>query len=186
MKLRHASLSRRCCVRRLCAAVVAARTPAPDWPQWRGPNRDGTLASFTEPNAWPDTLTQRWKIEVGTGYATPIVVGNRVYAFSRQNENEVMRAIDAASGKVIWESSYAAPFNMNSATARHGPGPKSTPAFADGRLFTMGMSGIVTAFDAATGKQLWQKPVPPVQPTFHTAQSPLVDRGLDDHPRRRQ
>jgi outer membrane protein assembly factor BamB len=67
---------------------------------------------------------------------------------------------------------------MNSSTARHGPGPKSTPAFADGRLFTMGMSGIVTAFDAATGKQLWQTKVPPVEQTFHTAQSPIVDRGL--------
>ena len=65
-----------------------------------------------------------------------------------------MRAVDVASGKVIWESKYAAPFKMNSSTARHGPGPKSTPAFANGRLFTMGMSGIVTAFDAATGKRV--------------------------------
>src|SRR5258706_1019977 len=67
---------------------------------------------------------------------------------------------------------------MKSSTARHGKGPKSTPAFADGRLFTMGMSGIVTAFDAATGKRLWQTAVPPVEQTFHTAQSPIVDRGL--------
>ena len=75
----------------------------PDWPQWRGPSRDGTLTAFTEPKAWPDTLTQRWKVTVGEGYATPILVGNRVYQFSRQGENEVMRAIDAATGKVIWE-----------------------------------------------------------------------------------
>ena len=67
---------------------------------------------------------------------------------------------------------------MNNSTSRHGPVPKSTPAFADGRIFTMGMSGIVTAFDAATGKQLWQKPKPVVPQTFHTAQSPIVDRGL--------
>ena len=89
-----------------------------------------------------------------------------------------MRALDAGNGKVVWETSYPAPFKMNPATARHGPGPKSTPTFADGRLFTLGMSGIVTAFDAATGKQLWQKPAPPVEPHFHTAQSALVDRGL--------
>jgi outer membrane protein assembly factor BamB len=159
-------------------AVVRGQNAGTDWPQWRGPSRDGTLASFTEPKAWPETLTQRWKIDVGTGYATPIVVGNRVYAFSRQNENEVMRAIDAASGKVIWETTYAAPFKMNPATARHGPGPKSTPTFAEGRLFTLGMTGIVTAFDAASGKVLWQKPAPPVEPIYHTAMSPLVDRGL--------
>jgi outer membrane protein assembly factor BamB len=159
-------------------AVVAGQDTGLDWPQWRGPNRNGAIASFTEPSRWPEALTLRWKIQIGTGYATPLVVGNRIYAFSRQNENEVLRAIDAASGMVIWVSTYPAPFKMNPATAPHGPGPKSTPAFADGRIFTMGMSGMVTAFDAATGKQLWQKPVPPVEQRFHTAQSPIVDRGL--------
>jgi outer membrane protein assembly factor BamB len=166
----------------LAAAAVSepvrAQTAGGDWPQWRGPSRDGTLASFNEPRSWPEQLTKRWQIEVGSGYATPIVVGNRVYAFSRQQENEVMRAIDAATGKVVWETSYPAPFKMNPATSRHGPGPKSTPTYADGRLFTLGMSGIVTAFDAATGKQLWQKPAPAVEPMFHTAQSALVDRGV--------
>jgi outer membrane protein assembly factor BamB len=158
--------------------IVAGQNARPDWPQWRGPNRDGTLTAFAEPKAWPEQLTRRWKIEVGTGYATPIVVGNRVFAFSRQEEKEVMRAIDADSGKIVWETGYAAPFKMNPATARHGPGPKSTPTYANGRLFTLGISGIVTAFDAATGKQLWQKPAPPVEPLFHTAQSALVDRGV--------
>ena len=175
--MRHASLVGIISLAGL-SVVVGAQNAGPDWPQWRGPNRDGTLTSFTEPKSWPDTLTQRWKIQIGTGYATPLVVGNRVYVFSRQNDNEVLRAIEPASGKVIWESTYPAPFTMNSSTARHGPGPKSTPAFANGRIFTMGMSGIVTAFDAATGKQLWQKPKPAVEQTFHTAQSPIVDRGL--------
>ena len=177
MRLRHTSFVGIVLFAAL-SAVATGQNAGPDWPQWRGPSRDGVLTSFTEPKSWPDTLTQRWKIPVGTGYATPLVVGNRVYVFSRQNENEVLRAIDPASGKVIWESPYAAPFMMNNSTSRHGPGPKSTPAFADGRIFTMGMSGIVTAFDAATGKQLWQKPKPAVAQTFHTAQSPIVDRGL--------
>jgi len=146
-------------------AVLSAQNATPDWPQWRGPNRDGTLASFTEPRAWPESLIRQWKVEVGTGYATPIIVGNRVYAFTRQGVNEVMRALDAGSGKVVWETSYPAPFELNSAAARHGPGPKSTPTFDHGRLFT-------------TGKQLWQKAAPAVQPIYHTAQSALVDRGL--------
>jgi outer membrane protein assembly factor BamB len=159
-------------------SVVEGQNAGPDWTQWRGPNRDGSLASFSEPKAWPETLTQRWKLDVGLGYATPLVVGNRVFAFSRQGENEVMRALDAASGKIVWETSYNASFKMNPATARHGAGPKSTPAFADGRLFALGMTGMVTAFDANTGKQLWQKPAPPVEPLYHTSMSPLVDRGL--------
>jgi outer membrane protein assembly factor BamB len=159
-------------------AGVTGQSGGRDWPQWRGPNRDGTLTAYSEPKAWPDRLTRRWKVEVGTGYATPIVVGTRVFAFSRQDENEVMRAIDADTGKIVWETSYPAPFKMNPATARHGPGPKSTPTYANGRLFTLGISGIVTAFDAATGKTLWQKPAPPVEPLFHTAQSAVVDRGV--------
>jgi outer membrane protein assembly factor BamB len=149
-----------------------------DWNQWRGAGRDGA-ATFTAPAAWPETLTLKWKVDVGLGYSAPITIGDRVYAFSRQGEDEVMRALDAASGKTIWESKYNATYKANPAATRtHGTGPKSTPAFADGRLYTLGMSGIVTAFDAASGRQLWQKPAPPVEPLYHTAMSPLVDRGL--------
>jgi outer membrane protein assembly factor BamB len=149
-----------------------------DWPHWRGPNRDGHVVGFVPPKLWPDRLTQRWKVEVGSGYATPLLVGTRIYMFSRQADNEVMAALDAASGKALWQTSYPAPFKMDKAAAPHGPGPKSTPAYADGKLFSIGMSGIVTAFDAATGKQLWQKPGLPAQPlwTSHSF-SPLVDRG---------
>jgi outer membrane protein assembly factor BamB len=156
----------------------SAQNRVEGWPQWRGANRDGA-AAFTVPATWPDALSLKWKAEVGLGYAAPIIVGDRVYAFSRQDENEVMRALDAASGKVVWETTYAAAFKPNPAATRtHGTGPKSTPTFADGRLYTLGMSGIVTAFDAASGKQLWQKPSPPTAPLYHTAMSPLVDRGL--------
>jgi outer membrane protein assembly factor BamB len=119
-------------------------------------------------------LTRRWNVEVGTGYATPLVVGDRLFVFTRQGGNEVMTALDAASAKVIWRTSYAAPFKMNPATAPHGPGPKSTPTFAANRLFTLGISGIVTAFDASSGRQIWQRPADPVEPLYHTAMSPLV------------
>jgi len=153
---------------------------ATDWTQWRGPNRDGS-APFTAPQSWPEQLTQRWKVEVGTGYATPIVVGNRVYVFARQGQNELMMALDADTGKEIWKNpGYAAVFTMQSATTAHGPGPKSTPVFSDGKLFTIGMTGVVTAWDAATGKQLWQKPGnTDNMPVFTThAFSPLVHSGL--------
>jgi outer membrane protein assembly factor BamB len=157
---------------------IVGQVAPTDWPQFRGPNRDGIAASFTEPKAWPDRLTRVWKVEVGEGYSTPILIGNRVYAFARQGANEVMRALDAASGKVIWQTSYAAPVNVNPAAQAHGPGPKSTPTFANGRLYALGMGGIVTAFDAVSGKQLWQKPAGKVLPLYGTSTSPLVDGGL--------
>ena len=158
--------------------TLTAQSRPADWPQWRGPNRDGAVASFTEPPSWPERLTRKWKIDVGLGYATPILVGNRLYMFSRQGDNEVLAAIDTDTGARVWASSYPAPFALSAPAARHEKGPKSTPTFAGGKIFTLGMTNIVTAFDAATGKQLWQKPATPVQPLYHTGMSPLVDRGL--------
>ena len=157
---------------------VQAQRAASDWTQWRGPSRDGVAPAPSDPKAWPEKLTQKWKIEVGTGYATPIVVGNRIYQFSRQGEREVMSALDADTGKVLWQTGHDAPFTMHSATTQHGPGPKSTPVFANGRLYSIGMTGIVTAYDAASGKQVWQKPGTVPVPMFTThAFSPLVDGG---------
>jgi outer membrane protein assembly factor BamB len=144
--------------------------------QWRGANRDGIVTGFAAPATWPAQLTQRWKVEVGLGYATPLVVGDRVYVFSRQADDEVMSAIDAASGQVLWRTAYPAPYTMNSAARPHGKGPKSTPVFSGGRLFAIGMTGIVTAYDAASGKQLWQKPGSPVVPTYTShAFSPVIE-----------
>ena len=174
-------------MRALIAVVLVAMTmgslhaqrASNDWPQWRGPNRDGAAPAPTDPGAWPEKLTQKWKVDVGLGYATPLIIGNRIYQFSRQGEREVMSAIDADSGKVLWQTGHNAPFTMHSATTQHGPGPKSTPAFANGRLYSIGMTGIVTAYDAASGKQIWQKPGSSTVPMFTThAFSPIVDRGL--------
>ena len=165
------------------AAVVALLAPgafvpaaaAQDWTQWRGPNRDGVAAAFDVPAAWPDALRKQWTVEVGSGYATPLLVGDHLYLFVRQGDDEVMLALDPATGEETWRSGYPAPFEMNPATNPHGPGPKSTPAYADGRLFTLGMSGIVSAFDADGGELLWQVPGTPVEPLYHTAMSPVVD-----------
>ena len=161
------------------AASVAGQNGGADWTQWRGPNRDGAAASFVEPKTWPEKLGRKWKVNVGLGYAAPLVVGNRVFAFSRQGDNEVMSALDADSGMVLWRKTYPAPFTMNPAAAPHGAGPKSTPVFANGKLYAIGMTGIVTAFDAADGRQLWQTPASKVATLYTTHSfSPLVDRGL--------
>jgi outer membrane protein assembly factor BamB len=157
------------------ALATSVTISAQDWPQWRGPNRDGVVTAFKAPAAWPASLTRRWQIEVGSGYATPLVVGDRVFTFTRQGEDEVLTAYEAASARQIWRAAYPAAFAMNPATRTHGPGPKSTPTFAANRLFTLGMTGVVNAFDATTGRVLWQAPAPPVQPQYHTGQSPVVE-----------
>ena len=160
------------------AVLVAAGAASQDWPQWRGPARDGAAAGFEAPATWPETLTRAWRVDVGTGYATPILVDGNLWLFARWGEEEVLYSIDPESGEVRWRSGYPASFEMISATQRHGPGPKSTPAYADGRLFVHGMTGSVTAFDAASGEQLWHVPGSPVIPLYHTSASPLVHEGL--------
>jgi outer membrane protein assembly factor BamB len=150
---------------------VAAGT---DWPQWRGPTRDGVIAGAL-PTQWPEALTKRWEIPVGTGHASPVVSGNRVVVLAREGHQEIVRSLDLASGKEIWRAAYDAPYTVNSAAGSHGPGPKSTPAIAGGRVFTFGIGGILSAFDLASGKLIWRIPAPAVLPEYGTASSPLID-----------
>lgn len=158
--------------------ALSGQSVAQDWTQFRGPTRDGVMATFAEPAVWPNSLVQRWKVEVGLGHASPILVGERIYVFARRGVREVLQALEAATGKVVWQTGYDAPVTVNSAARDHGPGPKSTPTFAGGRLYTLGMGGILTAFDASSGGILWQKPGPKVLPLYGTATSVLADRGL--------
>ena len=169
------------CIGLVATLALPALVPAAaaqDWTQWRGPNRDGVAAAFDVPAPWPDGLRQRWSVDVGSGYATPLLIGERLYLYVRQADDEVLLALDPATGETIWRSAYPAPYQMNPATNPHGPGPKSTPAYADGRLFTLGMSGIVSAFDADDGELLWQVPGGAVEPLYHTAMSPVVEGDL--------
>jgi outer membrane protein assembly factor BamB len=161
------------------STTIDGQNRGPDWTQWRGQNRDGAVTGFSTPASWPENLIQKWKVDVGLGYASPIVVGNRLYMFSRQGGDEVMSALDGDTGKVVWRTGYPVTFTMHSAAVKHGMGPKSTPTFSGGRLFSIGMTGVVTAFDANTGKQLWQKPGSEPLPLYTSHSfSPLVDRGL--------
>src|SRR5262244_771530 len=151
---------------------------AQDWPRWRGASGDGAVTGFTAPKAWPDQLKQRWKITVGVGHSSPLVVGARVYLHSRQGENEVAAAYDLNTGKTIWRDSYPAPYTMNPAAAGHGKGPKSTPVYKDGKLYTLGITGILSCYDATPGRLLWRKEFKefkPNHPFFGVATSPIVD-----------
>lgn len=159
-------------------AGVAGQDRAQDYSQWRGPNRDGSAVGFVEPKAWPEKLNLKWKIDVGAGYATPLVVDSRVYTLTRQGDDEVMMALDAGSGRTIWKTPYRAPYKMNPATSGHGRGPKSTPLYHNGKLYTLGIGGIVSAFNASNGKLLWQKPGPSVDPLYGTAMSPAADGNM--------
>src|SRR6266849_3442676 len=74
---------------------------AQDWPQWRGPNRDAKVTGFNAPKAWPKKLTQKWKVTVGEGVATPALVGDKLYVFARQEGGEIARCLDAGTGKEL-------------------------------------------------------------------------------------
>src|SRR2546430_7906469 len=130
------------------AGTAAGQSSPRDYPQWRGLNRDGAASAFSEPTSWPERLTRKWKVEVGEGYATPLVVGNSVYAFTRRDGAEVMTALDAETGRELWHTSYAAPYAPDHPAAVHGAGPKATPLFHNGRLYALGISGIVSASEA--------------------------------------
>lgn len=157
-----------------CVVLVgAARVVGQDWPQWRGPDRDGKVAGFAAPKIWPEALGQKWKTTVGTGDATPALVGDKLYVFARQGEEEVALCLNAGDGKELWRAGYAAQA-VTGAAARH-PGPRSSPAVAHGKVVTLGVGGVLSCLDAATGKLVWRKdPFPKVVPQFFTAMSPIV------------
>jgi outer membrane protein assembly factor BamB len=155
-----------------------AQGSAQDYPQWRGHYRDGAASAFVEPKSWPKSLTRRWKVDVGEGYATPLVIGDAVYVFTRRDGNETIMALNAGTGVEKWRSSYPAPYSPGQPAAAHGAGPKATPLYHEGKLFTLGISGIVTAFDGATGRLLWQTRPPADHPFFGAASSPLGEGGL--------
>jgi outer membrane protein assembly factor BamB len=151
----------------------ATCTLAQDWPQWRGASRDGKVTGFTAPQAWPKELAQKWKTPVGSGDSTPALVGDKLYVFARQGEEEVTLCLGAADGKEVWKDKYAAQA-VTGPAARH-PGPRSSPAVADGKVVTLGACGVLSCLDAATGKVLWRKDeFPKVVPKFFTGMSPII------------
>lgn len=165
------------------ALVVALTVTAnAQWPQWRGPNRDGVVPKASVPAAWPEKLTPKWKQTVGEGYASPVVGDGRVYVHSRQDPEELVTAFDLATGKPVWTQKYPSAFNKNKYATQVSKGPFSTPLFANGRLYALGSSAVLTAFDATSGKVLWKKDWSKEIDTSRlftgTAMSPIITDGL--------
>jgi outer membrane protein assembly factor BamB len=144
-----------------------------DWPQFRGIGRDSKVPGFQAPSAWPSELKQEWKVQVGFGDATPVLVSDRIYLNTRQGNDEVVLCLDVKTGKEIWKYQYPAPAVTGPAGSH--PGPRSTPAVAEGKVVTFGASAIISCFDAKSGKLLWKRENPNViVPQFFTGMSPLL------------
>jgi outer membrane protein assembly factor BamB len=156
--------------------LCASQGLAQDWPQWRGANRDAHVTGFQPPATWPKELAEKWKVKVGNGVATPALVGDKLYVFTREGDDEITRCLDANSGKQIWEDKYkAAPVT---GPANRFPGPRSSPTVLEGKVVTLGAAGVLSCLDAATGKVVWRKDEIKGAPRFFASSSPLVVDGV--------
>lgn len=136
----------------VAGGVIAASPALADWPQWRGPKRDGVspeknlLGEF--PREGPKEL---WRSKVGTGYSAVSVTGGVVYTMGWENGKDRIVALDAATGKEKWAFDY----QIRRWNNMHEGGPSSTPAVADGRVFTVSREADLYCIDAKTGQKVW-------------------------------
>lgn len=158
--------------------LAATSGTAQDWSQWRGPQRDGVFASFKSPANWPEQLKLKWRVTVGGGHSSPVIAGKRVFVLTREAEQEVVAAYDLASGKRLWRDSYAADYVVQGAGKDHGRIPRATPVVRQGRLYTLGVNGVLSCYDAKPGKLRWRKSVASEgarpYPQFGYGASPLL------------
>ncbi len=165
----------------LSAAASVAVTHA-QWPQWRGPDRTGLVPAAAVPASWPDKPTVKWTQPVGEGYSSPVVDDQRVFVHSRTDPDEVVSAFELDSGEPIWSATYGSSFTKNKYAAAMAKGPFSTPLVANGRVFTLGTSAVLSSFDAGTGavkwRKDWSKEINTSGLFTGTAMSPIIDSGL--------
>lgn len=139
----------------LLLAFLAPLSLADDWPQWRGPARDGVWADARLPERLPaDGLPARWRRPLGGGYSGIAVAGGRVYTMDRvkqPEERERVLCLDAATGKEIWKHEYPVSYGK----LDYGNGPRATPTVHNGRVYTFGALGHLHCLDARTGKVHW-------------------------------
>lgn len=160
-----------------CFLAITSGAFAQDWPQWRGQNRDARVSGFEAPATWPETLKKEWSVTVGDGVASPALVGDRLFVNYREEGKESARCLDAATGKEIWR------FEVETETRRGAdggfPGPRATPAVADGKVVILGVYGTLRCLEAETGKLLWENAEFEGEiPRFATSSSPIVVDGL--------
>lgn len=165
------------------SATPHAQAPSPSWTQWGGPTRDFMVASTGLANAWPAAGPKRiWTRPLGEGHSTILFENGRLYTQyrplgttpARRNQEEVVAALDAASGSTIWEHRY--PSSTAGANFSEGAGPHATPLVAGNRLFAVGSRREFIALDKTTGKLLWAHDL------IKEYGAPDVDRGMANSP----
>jgi len=146
--------------RRTCAVVLvalwAAAARAGDWPQILGPHRNGIAAADESlADAWPTGGPPVvWRREVGAGYAGVAVAAGRAFLFHRVAGDEVVEALDAATGKTLWRAVHPTTFTPQ---VGGGDGPLCVPLVHDGRVIVFGAQGVLRCLDAATGAERWRR-----------------------------
>jgi outer membrane protein assembly factor BamB len=135
--------------------VVSNRAPD-DWPQWRGPNRDGLSAEKGLLKDWPQGGPPlAWQAKgAGEGYSSFAVSKGRLYTLGARGDTEYVIAFDAASGKRLWERAHGRRFSND-----RGDGPRATPTVEGDRLYAFGASGDLSVLLAASGEPVWTKNV---------------------------
>jgi len=160
------------------ALLIAAGARGDDWPQWRGPRRDGVWRERGIVERFEkDPIETRWRTPVGPGYAGPAVAAGRVFLTDRRQEDGVERvlSLDARTGKVLWIHAYPCRYQR----IGYDSGPRATTTVADGKVFTVGAMGHLHALSAADGRVIWSKDY--VRdfaariPTWGFASAPLLD-----------
>lgn len=144
-----------------------------NWPGWRGPNRDDKVPGFVGPSQWPDKLNMVWQQPVGLGDASPILVNGKIYILTKDSNDEVTLCVNAEDGKTIWRT-VNNPAPVVEGPAGSHPGPRSTPAINNGKVYTLGVSGFLHCLDAGSGEIIWSNDSYTQVPRFFVGTSPIV------------
>ncbi len=143
-----------------CAVLVAVPAWAADWTRWGGPQGNFTVAAQALADSWGENGPRElWRVPLGDhGHSTLLVEGDRVFAFVRRGDQDVLAALDAVTGKMVWETAYASPL-PEGYNNQFGPGPHATPLLVGDRIFTISSTHVVKAFNKVDGKELWSVPM---------------------------